>query len=140
MAAELRRGRASQPTVPSKEDKEANRASQADEINVLQSIFGDQHVVVPSDGVLRLALDSSGIAAVRVILDTSYPSSGPPAVVGFDGIDPLRPHDEAFARDRLEVLHADADGEVCVFPWLAWLREEWLPTLCALSDRDPRQR
>ena len=128
-AAALRHGRAAQPAVPYEEDKEANRESQADEIEVLQSIFGDQHVALLSDGILRLGLDSSGTAAVMIALDASYPSSSPPTVVGFEGIDLIRPHDEVFARDRLEVLLADADGEVCVFPWVVWLRDEWLPAL-----------
>lgn len=107
-------------------DKEENLERQNDEIEVLKSILGDHCVEVSKKdaGLLSVNLlshspEATLIASLKLTLDSSYPSHGPPLsfevvteVPGFQNCT------EIFAQ-----IWADAEGEVCLYDMIQWLNE-----------------
>eukprot|EP00897_Mesotaenium_endlicherianum_P006220 jgi/Mesen1/5626/ME000282S04773 len=113
-----------------------NRAAQEEELQVLESIFGtrcsvfaDEHLcevqVVPADSELESAFDVATCFHLRVHLPETYPSTSAP-VAEIDA-----PWLTADARVRiwegLQRLASESAGQVVVFDWVNWLKEqEWM--------------
>lgn len=95
-----------------------NAQAQAEEIEALESIYGDQWCSLDPDSDIASYMASFPGFELRLIFPSDYPSHRPP-IYEIDARWQSRPEaDEIVA--ALNSIADQADGEVVVFEWLEW--------------------
>ena len=118
---------------------EENSATQADELMVIQSIFGEEDctVVEPlvdgSSAAVRLNVRATVAKQERLVVlnlefPPEYPSHLPPCCRVLEGVAAA---ESGFFIDSLHALFYDTLGEMVVHVWCEWIKEEWLPLQAA---------
>lgn len=132
-ASKLRQRRRRRAELPLDDERaRANLEAQADEAEALLVIFGEQFTYSKVDGTCMVQLtvnvdDPSGPQdiTVKIKFGEGYPTLAPP-LADFNNATGIAPHLLKYARDQLDVMHAEADGEIYLFQYFEWLRWDWL--------------